>query len=204
MFRGDFVSRRLLCRSVVLSGKSERIFSLVILAAAYSAGVLAGFLFGALSPVGEDLSRYLTAYFLSVGQGSLSLSFLPVVWDLNQWILLALVLSFSRLGLIGLPVLLTIRGFLLSHAVSVFVHALGGRGFRMALVVFGVPAVLVVPVLFALCCDGHLALRRQNSAPISAERVALWGVCAGMLVIAVAVQWTLMPTLVSALCKRFF
>ena len=204
MFRGDFVSRRLPCRSGASLGNPDRMVSVVILAAAFSLGMLIGFLFGALIPAGEGLSEYLAGYFSSVGQGSLSLSFLSVAWELLRWILFAFVLSFSRLGLIGLPVLLLARGFMLSHAVSVFVRTLGGCGLWMALAVFGVTAVLVIPALFALCCDGHSALRQHNAASFSAERMMLWSVCAGFLATAIAVQWTLTPIVVSALSKRFF
>lgn len=82
-----------------------------------------------------------------------------LVWDTVRWPLLALLLGFTALGLLGLPLLFAVRGFLLAFSIASFVRLFGGAGCLLALLVFGVSGALSVPVLFVLGVQGLLAAR---------------------------------------------
>lgn len=184
--------------------------SLAVLCACFFLGLLLGFLFSALSSESIELSDYLQRYFQVAGQsGGISPSLWSVVWEQARWPLLAVVLSFTVLGVIGIPLLLTIRGFLLSFAVATFGRLFGLHGVAAALAVFGLTALLSMPVLFAVCHDSfRAALCRlpasTGALPPAGRRAVILAPCLGLLVLAIALQWTAMPVLLSAVCARLF
>lgn len=181
---------------------------LLVLCTCFAAGIVGGFLFSCWGRDDTELLECLSSYFEAAGRGagtqpSLWLS----VWDLIRWPLAAFLLGSTALGVVGVPVLLGIRGFLLSFAAATFVRMFGLSGLAASLTIFGVTALVAVPVLFVIASDAfRLALRR-----LSGERVPVWGLrtqtlalCAGILVLAVALQQTLMPALLAAVCTRLF
>jgi len=78
------------------------------------------------------------------------------LWSVLRWPLIAILLSFTSLGLIGIPALFFVRGFLFSFCVSAFVQVLGARGLLFALLLLGVESLLSIPVLFILGAQGFL------------------------------------------------
>lgn len=173
-------------------------------------GLLFGFFFSVLSEESAELSDYLQRYFQVAGQsGGISPSLWSVIWEQARWPLLAVALSFTVLGVIGIPLLLTTRGFLLSFAVATFGRLFGLYGVVAALAVFGLTVLLSIPVLFAVCHDSfHSALCRLPAAggaqPPLGRRAVVLAPCTVLLVLAVALQWTAMPVLLSAVCVHLF
>lgn len=99
-------------------------------------------------------------FFAPLRRGRLQrLRLASLVWDTVRWPLLALLLGFTALGLLGLPLLFVVRGFLLAFSIASFVRLFGGVGCLLALLVFGVSGALSVPVLFVLGVQGLLAAR---------------------------------------------
>ena len=149
---------------------------LAILAVCFGLGALGGFLFSALSGDSVELMDYLQQYFQSAGQGGgLEPSLAATVWDLVRWPLAAFLL-----GLV--PV-------------------------AAALAVFGVTLLVAVPVLFVVAADAfRQSLSRLPGAPSApihwTERIQALAPCAGLLVLAAALQQTVMPALFSAVCAR--
>lgn len=99
------------------------------------------------------------------------------------------------------------RGFLLSYAAATFARLFHLPGIAAALAAFGVTAFIGVPVLFVVAADAfRQSLGRLPGAPVSAvhwgERTASLVPCAGLLVLAVALQQAVMPALLSAVCAR--
>ena len=88
--------------------------------------------------------------------------------------LAALLMGFTALGVIGLPVLFAVRGFLFSFSVACFCRLFGGAGLIPALFLFGLPALLWAPALFVLGAQGMLGayglLRRVTGGqPLSPQ-----------------------------------
>ena len=90
---------------------------------------------------------------------------------------------------------------------AVFARLFGFPGVAVSLAAFSVTALVAVPVLFVVSADAF----RQSIGRLSGQRPTSWGQriqalspCAGLLVLAVALQQTLMPALFTAVCTRFF
>lgn len=181
---------------------------LAILAVCFGLGALGGFLFSALSGDSVELMDYLQQYFQSAGQGGgLEPSLAATVWDLVRWPLAAFLLGLVPLGAVGVPLLMGGRGFLLSFAAATFARLFHLPGVAAALAVFGVTLLVAVPVLFVVAADAfRQSLSRLPgalSAPIHwTERIQALAPCAGLLVLAAALQQTVMPALFSAVCAR--
>ena len=181
---------------------------LAILAVCFGLGALGGFLFSALSGDSVELMDYLQQYFQSAGQGGgLEPSLAATVWDLVRWPLAAFLLGLVPLGAVGVPLLMGGRGFLLAFAAATFARLFHLPGVAAALAVFGVTLLVAVPVLFVVAEDAfRQSLSRLPGAPSVpihwTERIQALAPCAGLLVLAAALQQTVMPALFSAVCAR--
>ena len=181
---------------------------LAVLSVCFGLGALGGFLFSALSGDSPELLNYLQQYFQSAGEGGgLEPSLVAAVWDLIRWPLAAFLLGLAPIGVVGVPALMGARGFLLAFAATTFARLFHLPGLAAALAAFGVTVLVAVPVLFAVAEDAfRQSLSRlpgAASAPAHwSERVRALAPCAGLLVLAVALQQTVMPALFSAVCAR--
>lgn len=181
---------------------------LAILGVCFLAGGLSGFFFSSLGGDSPELMDYLSRYFQSAGQGSgVEPSLWFSIWELTRWPLAAFLLGSTALGALGLPVLLGVRGFLLSFATATLARLFGLPGVAASLAVFGVTALVAVPVLFVISLDAF----RQSLGRLSGEKSPTWNQriqalspCLGLLVLAVALQQTLMPALLAVVCSRLF
>lgn len=180
---------------------------LAVLGICFGLGALAGFLFSGWS-CGPGLRDYLQRYFQAAGQeGGAEPALWACVWDLARWPLAALLLGSTPVGAVGIPLLLGARGFSLAFSAAAFARLFGLPGMAAAVTAFGVPALIAVPVLFAAAADAF----RQSLGRLTGERTPAWGQraqvlapCAGLLVLAAALQQTLAPALLTAVCARFF
>lgn len=181
---------------------------LAILAVCFGLGALGGFLFSTLGGESGELLDYLQGYFQAAGQGGgLEPSLPSTVWDLIRWPLAAFLLGLVPLGAVGVPLLMGGRGFLLAFAAATFARLFHLPGVAAALAAFGMTLLVAVPVLFVVAADAfRQSLSRlpgAASAPIHwTERARALAPCAGLLVLATALQQTVMPALLSAVCAR--
>ena len=181
---------------------------LAVLGACFAAGALGGFFFSSWSGNNTDLLDYLNRYFQMAGQGGwVEPSLWASIWELVRWPLAAFLLGASGFGVVGIPALLAFRGFLLAYATTIFARLFGLPGVSAALAAFGVTALVAVPVLFVVSVDAFC----QSLGRLSGERLPSLGQrtqslspCAGLMVLAVALQQTLMPALFTTVCARLF
>lgn len=179
---------------------------LAFLSICFVVGALGGFFFSGLTGENTALLDYLNRYFQMVSQGNgVDPPLWSSIWDLVRWPLAAFLLGSTAFGIVGVPILLGIRGFLLSFAAATFVRLFGLPGMAVSLAAFGVTALVAVPVLFAVSADAF----RQSQGRLSGERPPTWSQrlqafppCAGLLVLAVALQQTVMPALLTTVCAR--
>ena len=136
--------------------------ALAVLAAAFLIGGVAGCLLAALSggAGAEELNSYLVGYLTLAQNGTLPRGLWTLLWGQAKYLLSALVLGLTALGLAGLPVLFALRGFFFSFPVACFCRVFGGRGLIAAFVLFGLPALLWVPALFMAGVSGLLSARQ--------------------------------------------
>lgn len=141
---------------------SEQSGALAILALAFLIGGGAGCLLAALSggAGAEDLGGYLADYLSLAREGNLPRSLWAVLWGQIRYLLAALILSLTALGLAGLPVLFGVRGFFFSFSVACFCRVFGGRGLFPAFILFALPALLWAPALFLMGVSGFLSAQQ--------------------------------------------
>lgn len=183
---------------------------LIVLGVCLFLGLLFGLLFASLGQVSTELSDYLQSYFAYAGDGGpWRPAIWSVIWELSRWPLAALVFGFTTLGVFCVPALLLARGFLLSYSVCIFIRIFGFEGFLAALTVFGVMALLGLPVLLAVSCQAfRSALERLGGAERGVvslhQNLAVLGPAAGLLAVGTVLQWAVMPSLLQVVCTRFF
>ena len=183
---------------------------LAVLGVCFAAGALGGFFFSAAAGERQELADYLQRYFQMTASGEWTApSLLASAWELFRWPLAALLLGLTALGAVGLPLLLAARGFILSFSAATFVRLFGLPGLGAAAAAFGLTAVIAVPVLFAVSQNAfrQSLARLSGNAPSPApwsQRLMAQAPCLGLLILAVTLQQTVMPALLTAVCARLF
>ena len=98
---------------------------LAVTAACFLLGGLVGCLLASHIGGGgqESLAAYVEGFLRAAQAGEITAPALAsLVWDTVRWPLLALLLGFTALGLLGLPLLFVVRGFLLAFSIASFVR----------------------------------------------------------------------------------
>jgi hypothetical protein len=160
----------------------------------------------------ERLSAYIQSYFAASEAGLANPpELLPLIWEVSRWPLMTLILGFTALGVIGVPVLFALRGFLFSFAVSAFVRMFGTSGEILAILIFGFTGLLEIPVLFVLGVQSlssawmltGRALRFRMRVPASGQSYFLrCGICALVLAVCVLLKYIAVPAFLSTVAGR--
>lgn len=135
----------------------EGVAGLFLLSISFVIGSVSGCIL--VNQVGGDgkaaLENFLQEY-LTVANSGLLLrpSAAALLWDVLRWPLFLLLLSVTPLGLIGLPVIFLVRGFLLAFSIASFFRIFGAAGLGLAFVLFGISGIFCIPVLFAFGTQG--------------------------------------------------
>ena len=191
---------------------SEQGGTLAILSIAFLAGGILGGLFAALSggTGGDELSGYLSSYLALAEEGERPQELWPLLWGQVKYLLLALLLSLTALGIVGIPMLFGVRGFFLSFPVACFCRVFGGRGMFPAFILFGLPALLWVPALFVMGTSGYLSARQLFRRSMGEGRGgsllngAFWcqaGVCVSLGLAAGLLEHWIVPVLLRAAAR---
>ena len=123
----------------------------LLLALFFVSGSLAGYVFALrwASGASEELRRYLDGY-LALGASrtlSAQVAAQTVICFFRSPVL-SFLLGFASIGVIGLPVLCAIQGFILSFSLFAFAAALGRGGFAVLLALFAIRLLFVLPGTF--------------------------------------------------------
>lgn len=189
---------------------SEQGGALVLLALAFLAGGALGCVLAALSSGAdvEELSAYLTGYLALARDSDLPRGLWTVLWGQVKYLLAAVILSMTSLGLAGMPVLFAVRGFFLSFPAACFCRVFGGRGLLPAFALFGLPALLWSPALFSLGVPGFLTalqrLRRPAGEGLALGSRAWWcrvGLCLALTLAAGLLEYWVVPVLLRGLAR---
>ena len=180
---------------------------LFILLFAFLAGVVSGFLLVFLGGRNQDVQSYLLDRFSYATNGGLHVSFFSAVWECVRWPLFVLIFSFHTLGILAIPALICIRGFLLSYAISVLSFTFPLDGLIISIVLFATTVLLIVPILFLWGSEGlcSLALRRFSASSGQGRfRIEVILIGIGALLVAIAVQWALIPFVFNFVCAQLY
>lgn len=205
-------------RRPVRTGPGERIsLALLLLALCFLIGVVLGHVLSRDAAAGADseLYRYLEDFFQVSEQTSSAATLLSALLLYFRYPVLAFLLGFASIGLVGLPLLSAAFGFFLSFSVCCFASAFGADGVLLALCVFGLRCVLTLPCYFLLAVP---AFRNALSLAMlsfgDGKRVApvhygsayflRFAVCAALLLAGVFAELYLTPQLLRLVCGRIF
>lgn len=156
---------------------------------------------------GVALEEYLNTYLtLAQAQGeNARVNLGAVVWDLIRFPLAVLLFGFTALGVVSIPVVFCVRGFLLSFSVACFFRLFGWMGCVPAALLFGLPALLWAPSFFVLgmqamggACDMLRRGRGEDCNP-SFFRMHYWqrcALCVLMLAACAVLEYLALPALV--------
>ncbi|WP_130868230.1 hypothetical protein [Intestinimonas massiliensis (ex Afouda et al. 2020)] len=188
----------------------ERILpALIIVSASFLLGGLAGCLMSTfVGGAGQESLRAYLESFLSMAQngGAAAPALTVQLWDILRWPVLALLLGFTALGVLGMPLLFAVRGFLLAFSIAAFVRIFGSAGCLLAFLIFGVSGGFSVPALFVLGVQGLGAARTLASrflgegkapSPYGRAYFLRCGGCAAALCVCVVLERFAVPALVS-------
>lgn len=180
--------------------------ALVATAAFFALGGLTGCLLAfRVTDVGADAMTAYIERFLTVAQaGGLTVPALPeLLWRALRWFLVAFLLGFSALGVLGVPILCSARGFLLAFSIASFAQAYGRDGLAAAFFLLGVPGLLSVPAFMLMATQGFSAAcalagrSGRREGPILREYFFRSGVCAAAMCVSLLLECYLVPALVS-------
>ncbi len=204
------MARRKKWKVDLLSGRSA---ALLLLAGLFLIGSVAGCVAaGLIRDTGGDLLGYVQGYLALAAEEGVSDHFLSVLWQTVRVPLLVVVLSFTALGVVGLPALFAVKGFVLCYAVAAFYRLLGPVGLVPGFVLFGLSALVWLPVLFGLGGQGLLSayglLRRAMGEvryPLGYDGGFLvrCGVCAAALCLCVGIEYLAVPALLRVIAGVF-
>lgn len=104
---------------------------------------------------GTQLTSLLERYSAScLARGAEEAELLPLLWRCLKPLLLALVLSFSALGVLGLPLLLGVQGFRAGYAFSGLARTWGVSGLASAALRTGAEHFILLALLLAVSIPG--------------------------------------------------
>ncbi len=133
--------------------------SLVIISLIFLIGSLAGCsLAGHTNSEGEAaLSRYLDGFLNILSSNEMvKPKFVFILWKAIRWPLLVLFLGLTPIGLIGIPILILIRSFLLSFSIASFYQVSGPDGLLFCFILFGTTGLIYLPILFVFGIQSFL------------------------------------------------
>lgn len=158
---------------------------------------------------GTRLSAILTDY-LSVylNDASAKPDFFTTVVDVFKYHLTALFLGLSVLGVVILPILSAVRGFVLSYSISAVVRLLGGKGALLVLSVLGIRTLITIPCFIILCVYAYSTstyIFRQSlsksmkitASPFNSRTIIVCTVCLLVLLLSALIDTYLTPRLIA-------
>ena len=181
----------------------------VVLAAAYTAGVLLGSIAARWTET-EELSRSLDSCLEAVRAGTLNAAWLPLIWKCVRFPAVIFLSGFSALGLAVIPAVLGLEGFTLAFSVSAFLRVYGLAGYLPALAAFGLGGFVALSALLVLglqCwqTSGRLAERLKTGRRTVIYSRDYWESCAlcGLLVLLwiLIEKFAVLPLLAAAIEK---
>ena len=145
-----------------ISPEPRRGFSAFFLCAAgFLLGVILGVLLSGGILEGDSASEFFSEYGKTLLAGSFDGGFLPVFMSVAWYHLLAILFSFTMLGVALIPLVSAARGFTLSFTLAALVRLYASQGIAAGMALVGFTALLSVPIFFlvsvdAMCASGEL------------------------------------------------
>ena len=191
-----------LCKPWVFS--REQVLIAVYLSVFFAVGGIVGGLFAC---VGSDtdslgLSNYLVDYLRVVASGQIGRGngFGWTIWNQARYCLILFLLWWAAFGMIGVPFVFALRGFLMVFSICCFVRVFGLVGFLPALILFVLPGFLWGPAFYLLGVQGIRRIKRQGTELKQEELRSLVFVF-GFLFLCGVFEYAVVPRLIKSVAS---
>ncbi len=186
-------------------------FALIVVGAAFLLGGILGVAVAKRAAGGEAdaLLEYIQGYWSAARTtGVMQPTLWPLIWETVRFPLLAFVLGFTALGMVGMPILFFARGFLFAFSATCFVCMFGASGGLLTFLILGISGAAAVPPLFVLGTQGIEASQkllsrylgaRKDGAVYSKAYFFRVGTCAAVLACCVLFDYFAAPALIKLL-----
>lgn len=196
--------RRFFHGRVILSDQDS--FSMLLLALCFLLGAFAGNGAAGLDAVyrSDELQTYLASFFsLLQSHALVSASLGYTFFSYQKYPVLVFVLGFSSFGLLLIPVVTFYQGFALSFAVSAFLYAGPENSFMIALLLFGLRCLVVLPCYFLLANDAmafcvartHSRRRKEKETACPRRDIMRFAFCIILLSAGAILEHAFLPKL---------
>lgn len=191
----------------------SQLSDLLCLSSCFLIGLFAGcfFVYFLGQDAQEHLSIYLTDYITVLRSGgSFSPDFISTAWEFFRWPLFVLFTGLTVFGVVAIPLLFCLRGFLLAFTTATFVRLFGVRGLFAVLILLGICVFFTTPIFFVLGTDFFTAAKRSISFPGNVQKKSpclqkpciLHLLCCGiLLIVGMVLQIWSTPMLLHAAVK---
>lgn len=157
---------------------------------------------------GAALEEYMRAYLTMSRENGTVLSVSGILWERFRFPLCILLMSFTAFGVVCIPAVLLLRGFLFSFSIACFVRLFGWKGLLPAAALFGFSALVWLPALFELSILGLEQSYRLVQRCTGGKKEELlrpsggvfsWGVCLAAFALSAGLEYFVVPRLVNTL-----
>lgn len=100
-----------------------------------------------------------------------------VAWSVVRWILCVFVAGMTAASIVLIPTLLAVRGFFFTFAVGCVLRAVPTAAVQISFVLFGISALVTIPVLMLLCVQALEQTRTGERTRVKisfSPRMAIW------------------------------
>ena len=179
-------------------------FARRLLAVCFIAGSVFGVLVGSFSPI-EGIPGVVDSY---IFREASSVSFVSAWWGMAWYHLLAAFLGASAFGLVLLPALAALRGYLISIAAASIMLSVPEHGDLTVILHLAIPALFSIPCFFILLEDAFAFSGRLYSLltglrkPVTGTSfVRHFAACSVVIMLPAAFQTHLLPKLMQLLIQ---
>ena len=140
-------------RSNTSSNLLSRAIPIVFISAAFFIGSLAGLLFAASvsGSVENQLRTYLIDLLTVAENEGLTATAPQTIFFHARWIALGFLGCIGTVGCVWIPIVVALRGFLISFSICCFARFIGPSGILFSVALIGLPALFWIPIFFFLC-----------------------------------------------------
>jgi len=174
-----------------------------VCAATLLLGAALGAFAALLLPTDTPMNEYLTG--IGASGATFAARFASSLVSMGKFPLLATLLAFSLLGVVGVPIVLAIRGLLLGFAVTSLTRYCGATAVLPILGAFATEALIAVPSLLvcsARMTDASLSLLRRGK-PYDAAFLRTILTCTVVTAVAAALEAAVSPMLYGVISAHF-
>lgn len=157
-----------LFRNISTHSQSKAI-ALIICAAFFSGGCIAGAFFSAGIDSSNSVVPYIFGMLDTVGSSCASEGYGALLLSTIKFHVLAFAFGFSLLGIITVPLLSALKGFLAAFSVSIIIRTLGAESIWFAAALIGLDLLVTIPCFIALSIQSLCASVKLSYISLRAD-----------------------------------